>query len=303
VTVPGAEAVSVIIPTHDRSRLVRRAVDSVLAQSVPPAEVLVVDDCSQDDTLAVLADYGERVRVLAATTNIERAAARNWGARESSSPVLAFLDSDDEWEPTKLEAQLPRLAGRPAAAWVTGLRYIDDAGLLTGRTYVPPRDGVDRLVLENPFLGSPSSLLLRRETFDAVGGFPEDRVVQGSEDWIFLNLLRAQGTELGALEEPLVRYRIHGSNDTGDPRQVERSMWAAVGWMADHGLVGGAGEQRLRARTAGVIARGHAAKGGWGPAARWARRSMGVGAPLEGMRAVALAGATACHTKVVGRHR
>jgi glycosyltransferase involved in cell wall biosynthesis len=298
-----SESVSVVIPTHNRSRLVRRAVDSVLRQTVPPAEVLVVDDCSEDDTLAVMAAYGAPVRVLAATRNIERGAARNWGARQSTSAVLAFLDSDDEWEPTKLEVQLPKLTSRPSAAWVTGLRYIDDESRLTGRQYVPSVGGADDLLLENPFLGSPSSLLLRRETFDAVGGFPEDRPVQGSEDWIFLNLLRARGTEILVVQEKLVRYRLHGSNDTGDPRQVERSMWSAIDWMSRRGLVEEAGERRLRARTAGVIGRAHAVKGAWAPAARWARTALLAGSPFEGARAAALVCATACRTSILRRNR
>ena len=96
--------VSIIIPTYNRAPLVGRAVTSVLSQVRAGDEVIVVDDGSTDDTKGALAPFGERIRYLR-TENAGAGAARNRGIRESGNPLVAFLDSDDEWMPGKLELQ------------------------------------------------------------------------------------------------------------------------------------------------------------------------------------------------------
>src|SRR5262249_4621066 len=99
--------VSVVIPTYERRRWVCRAVESVLAQTRPADEILVVDDGSSDGTADELARrFGARVRVLV-QPNGGVAAARNAGVRAARHPLVAFLDSDDCWLPSKLERQLP----------------------------------------------------------------------------------------------------------------------------------------------------------------------------------------------------
>src|SRR4051794_8654152 len=95
--------VAVIIPTFNYARFVGRAVQSVLDQTFPPAEVIVVDDGSTDATAGVLESFGSRITVLR-QQNRGVAAARNLGVRHSTAPLLAFLDADDLWLPRKLEA-------------------------------------------------------------------------------------------------------------------------------------------------------------------------------------------------------
>ncbi len=96
--------ISVVIPTYNRARRVRRAIDSALAQTCRNFEVIVVDDGSQDETQSVLAHYGRRIRVIR-QANKGPAAARNLGIREANHELIAFLDSDDVWVPEKLEIQ------------------------------------------------------------------------------------------------------------------------------------------------------------------------------------------------------
>ena len=106
------EAVSVVIPTFNRAHLVRRAVDSVLAQCWSADEVIVVDDGSTDGTSAILASYGNRIRYIA-QRHAGAGHARNAGIRAARNPLVAFLDSDDEWLPAKLEMQRTVLGARP----------------------------------------------------------------------------------------------------------------------------------------------------------------------------------------------
>jgi glycosyltransferase involved in cell wall biosynthesis len=93
--------VTVIIPTHNRAHLVCKAVANALKQTAPTDEIIVVDDGSTDDTLSALAVYGDRVRILAGKHG-GAGHARNLGIQAAGHPLIAFLDSDDEWMPDKL---------------------------------------------------------------------------------------------------------------------------------------------------------------------------------------------------------
>src|SRR5688572_32276770 len=101
----GAARVSVIIPARNAGRWIREAIESVLAQTAPAHECIVIDDGSTDDTARVAAEFGAPVRVIT-TGGRGVAAARNAGAASATGDYLAFLDADDVWLPRKLELQL-----------------------------------------------------------------------------------------------------------------------------------------------------------------------------------------------------
>ncbi len=120
--------ISVVIPTYNRAGLLPRAVESALAQTRAPDEILIVDDGSTDDTRSVCARWPAPVRYLA-TPNGGVARARNVGIGEARGEWIALLDSDDEWEPTKLAAQFAALDAAPDARWsVTGCTLVDGEG-------------------------------------------------------------------------------------------------------------------------------------------------------------------------------
>lgn len=106
--------ISVVIPSFNRGFCIRSALDSVLTQSLPPHEVIVVDDGSTDDTAAVVATYGRSVRYLV-QRNAGASAARNTGIHAATGNWVAFLDSDDEWKLDKLELQVRELKQYPEA--------------------------------------------------------------------------------------------------------------------------------------------------------------------------------------------
>src|SRR5580658_1669327 len=97
--------VSVIIPVYDREHCVKRAIDSVLAQSFKDFEVVVVDDGSKDGSLQILKSYGDAIHLIC-QKNAGAGAARNAAIRAARGRWIAFLDSDDEWRPDKLECQM-----------------------------------------------------------------------------------------------------------------------------------------------------------------------------------------------------
>jgi glycosyltransferase involved in cell wall biosynthesis len=129
---PGAETVSVVIPTYNRADLLPRAIASALEQTRAPDEVIVVDDGSTDDTAAGCRAWADRIRYLS-VPNGGVSAARNAGIASARGAWIALLDSDDVWEPTKLEVQLTACRTVPDAAWcITGCETVDGAGRSRG---------------------------------------------------------------------------------------------------------------------------------------------------------------------------
>ena len=178
----GSPAVSVIIPTFDRRRRVVEAVRSVLGQTRPPAEVIVVDDGSRDATLASLgllmaeqASWrgGTRLRLLA-SANRGVSAARNLGIRRAHGEWIAFLDSDDAWLPEKLARQLEAVAEQPELL----ICHCDEIWIRNGRRVNPRRIHAKRggWIYEHclPRCAiSPSSVMLHRRLIEEVGLFDE----------------------------------------------------------------------------------------------------------------------------------
>lgn len=113
------ESVSVIIPAYRAAHTIGRAVDSVLGQTYPAAEILVVDDGSPDDLAGALRPYGARVTLLRQEQG-GAASARNLGLDAAQGQLIAFLDADDYWEPEKLERQLAVLQAHPEVGLVAG---------------------------------------------------------------------------------------------------------------------------------------------------------------------------------------
>jgi len=111
---PSTPLVSVIIPAYNATAFLGETLDSVLAQTYPNLEIIVVDDGSTDDTPDLLGSYGDRIRVLR-QANSGQATARNHGAREAHGELLAFLDSDDLWDPDKIARQVELLDRFPTA--------------------------------------------------------------------------------------------------------------------------------------------------------------------------------------------
>lgn len=218
--------VSVVIPTRDRASLLPTAVESALGQSLRGIEVIVVDDGSEDRTAEALERFHGRIRTLR-QERIGVAAARNLGWRESASRWIAFLDSDDWWEPRALERVLAA-AGEDASA-----------GLLAMEAYATLPDGrrtgaVFRKKSRGPYFTTESLLLedagcvltpvVRRDLLERVGGFDETLVSASDCDaWLRLSF----ETRLRAVREPLLNVRVHEGNLSRD-RATNARMWLRI---------------------------------------------------------------------------
>lgn len=197
--------VSAIIPTYNRRELVQRAIDSVLAQTHPVDEIIVVDDGSTDGTgEALRARYGDRIRYHW-QANAGVSAARNTGMALATGRYFALLDSDDRWHPDKTARQVAWLDARPDFGLVLcDVVRVDEAGNTYDvfvRREVLPEDGwALRWLLRNPSL-VPASAMFRREVFERCGGF--DIGLRTAED-IDFHLRVARHWQIGVVEASLV---------------------------------------------------------------------------------------------------
>jgi glycosyltransferase involved in cell wall biosynthesis len=196
-------AVSVVIPAYNADWCVAKAVDSVLAQDCRDYEVLVVDDGSTDDTAAVVARYGDAIRVVR-QRNLGLSAARNTGIRESRGEYVAFLDADDWWLPGKLDRQLALMRARPEVGFCsTAARVEDPEGRLINLWAAAHWQGpfIVHLFGSNADVaGSGSAVVARRRLFDQVGGFDESlRSLEDIDMWMRL----AAVADYACIDEPL----------------------------------------------------------------------------------------------------
>jgi len=167
----GAEAapVSVVVPCYRCADTIAAAVASIAAQTLPPAEVLLVEDCGGDRTLEALHEVAAVraegwIKVIALPANGGPSCARNAGWQVASQEYIAFLDADDTWFPAKLELQMAALSADPAIALIAHRMVVRERGLAPPALRRPVRASIvgrRRLLLNNPF--PTASVVLRRD--------------------------------------------------------------------------------------------------------------------------------------------
>ncbi|UDL03325.1 glycosyltransferase family 2 protein [Marinobacter sp. CA1] len=160
--------ISVVIPTYNRAHNLTRAIQSVLAQTCPPMEILVVDDGSTDGTeQLVQQQFGSRVRYLR-QTNAGSAAARNRGIEHAGGDWIAFLDSDDEWLPNKLATDRAMILATPDLEFLHGNRrhHWSDGRQDNGRQHQPASDFGDKRYLLAVWGIKTSTVVVRRSLLD-----------------------------------------------------------------------------------------------------------------------------------------
>lgn len=219
----GRPLVSAIIPAYGRPRRTQRAVDSVAGQTYRPLELIVVDDGSSPPLAAGLELVGEtleRVRVIRHERNRGANVARKTGIEAASGDYLAFLDSDDEWLPEKIERQVERLeASDRFEASYTGVKQVDARGRLNAVNR-PGRAGdlLDDL-LRGDVIGSYSLVVVSRSALGVAG--PPDPEMPCWQDWEWYLRLAAAGVAFDAVEEPLA-VKHHEGEQLGRDYELRR---------------------------------------------------------------------------------
>jgi glycosyltransferase involved in cell wall biosynthesis len=219
--------VSVVIPNYNYAHYLRETIDSVLAQTYPHIEVIVVDDGSTDASKDILAGYGDNIRTVF-QQNQGVSAARNNGAAESNGEFISFLDADDAWLSTKIEKQVRAFDNDETLGLVhVGVVEVD----ADGNSLVERLEGVEGqvssillMLKREGVLGGGSGLMVPRHVFDEVGGF--DLRLSTSADWdLFYRI--SESYDVAFVPEVLLRYRVHGSNMHGNVEVMEHDMMLA----------------------------------------------------------------------------
>lgn len=232
--------VDVVLPAYNGSAVIRNALESALAQAVP-LRILVVDDGSSDDSAEIARSYGPRVTVMR-QANRGVSGARNTGLSAARAPYVALLDQDDVWQPGKLARQVELMRAHPEVGLVfTDMvllqndgTIVEDGFLLTtpayadlermplgDAAYLLPRGALAQAIVRFNFI-SPSTVLLRREAIQGIGGFDEAfRLCDDAECWMRL-FTRWGGI---AIQDRLVRSLVWEGNAS---RKRDKLIWERI---------------------------------------------------------------------------
>jgi glycosyltransferase involved in cell wall biosynthesis len=216
--------VSAVIPTYNRVAFLCDAIDSILNQSHPVDEIVVIDDGSTDSTLATLKKYGTAIRCIS-QRNQGPSAARNHGMRVAKGDFVAFLDSDDIWVPKKLELQIAFVDKNPEIDFIFGkmVNFHEMTGAETPdiidpevyRYLVEHSANLERffeMLISQNFV-APSSLMARRQSLVQLGFFDESRMIAEDLDYWLRSSVRCKW---GFIDQTLVKRRRHSGNLIAD---------------------------------------------------------------------------------------
>jgi len=213
--------VTCIIPAYNSARYIADALDSVLGQTRPPAEIIVVDDGSADDTVAAVTAYGPRVSCIVQET-AGPAATRNTGIGAATRELIAFLDADDRWHPEKLERQFEYMRANPDLdVCVTQAQNFWDEELA---------EEAERL-RDHPRAGAipgyvSGGMLAHQRAFDRVGRFNPELWFGDSADWFMR--AKSLGVSVHCLDEVLLYHRMHANNITRRLADRSKAEWLRI---------------------------------------------------------------------------
>lgn len=215
--------VSVIIPTRNRSRLLKRTVSSVRSQYGVALEVIVVDDGSSDNTVEMIRGMNDaRITIVGEPISRGVSAARNRGVRLATGEWIAFLDDDDLWAPGKLANQLAVVRGSDRIWACSGSISVTDTLRIVAGTPPPSAEILSRdLPFRNCVPAGASNVIVHRDELARAGLFDEG--LRHMADWDLWIRLGALGLP-ALVAEPDVAYRLHAANASADAEQIEREV-------------------------------------------------------------------------------
>lgn len=198
----------------------RDALNSVLAQTWPHHEVIVVNDGATDSSAAILNEYKDHIHIIT-QKNAGIAAARNTGIAAAKGAFIALIDQDDMWDKQKLERQMAFFEAHPDAhILITHLRHMLQDGMERPFWLKPE-------LLENDLPGYlPSTMLVRRGMYEIIGPYNSEYTLTDDGKWLFD--AKDRGYAIHVLPETLVTRRIHGENNSGNVEKLQSELLKIV---------------------------------------------------------------------------
>lgn len=243
-----APLVSVVIPAFNAAPYLQIAIDSVLAQSYPNLELIVLDDGSTDDTRKILQNYPEKSFYRESHANIGQSATLNKGWERAGGEVFSYLSADDVLLPHAVATAVQRLNAQPKVVMVYGdYDLIDEDGIAFRRVNAPEFN-YQKLLGEVEVQPGPG-VFFRRSAFEQIGGWnPRYRQIPDFEYWIRLGLIG----HFERIPEALAQFRVHADSQTYAPGSIEKSeeILSAIGeFFADTSLPDSVKKLRRRSQA------------------------------------------------------
>lgn len=218
--------VTVIIPTYNHAHFLREALQSLCAQTYTDWEAVVVNNFSEDDTVAVVESFADsRIRLENFSNNGVIAASRNRGIALARGRYLAFLDSDDTWYPEKL-ARCMEQFDDDIGLVCHGLHWFGDQerDVFCG----PEKNATFDALLDKGSCIIPSATLVLKDLAQSVGCFSENMAIVTAEDYHFWIKLAQKGVKMSFIREVLGQYRVHSGNQSGSVYRHLKSVICVV---------------------------------------------------------------------------
>ena len=215
--------VSIITPSYNSAKFIKECVESVLAQTYTNWEMLIVDDCSQDNSkekIVVLCENDERIKIISLDKNIGSAGTRNVAIQKAKGKYIAFLDSDDLWEPQKLEKQLLFMSKNNIAFSYTTYQTISEDGSIDINIIKAPKQMTYHSYLKNTIIGCLTVVIDREKISDI-----EMPNIRSSHDMALWLLIMKRGFVAYGLDESLAKYRVVSSSKTANKIKAAKDVW------------------------------------------------------------------------------
>ncbi len=215
--------VSIITPSYNSEKFIKQCIESVIAQTYINWEILIVDDCSRDDSCLVIekiATHEERIKYFLLDENIGAAEARNVAIRQAKGKYIAFLDSDDLWEPQKLEKQISFMQKEDIAFSFSTYQPISEDGSKLDSIIHAPKIVAYSSYLKNTIIGCLTVVIDREKTGDF-----EMPNIRSSHDMALWLLIMRRGFDAYGLDENLARYRIVLTSNTASKWHSAKDVW------------------------------------------------------------------------------
>lgn len=216
--------ISIVIPVHNAERFLEQTIDSVLAQTYQDWELIPVDDCSTDHSLAILQTYAkkdQRIHPVSMVQNQGAALTRNHGIRQAKGEYLAFLDADDVWRPEKLEAELNFMVENHLPFVFTGYEFADENAVGTGKVVCVPATLSYKQALKNTTIFTSTVLFDRSQIEDQLLMMPNVKSEDSATWW---QILRS-GILAYGLNENLVLYRRSPKTLSSNKLEAVKRIW------------------------------------------------------------------------------
>ena len=215
--------VSIVTPVYNSEKFISETIDSIQNQTYKRWELILVDDCSSDNSYDIISEYiknDKRIRYIKLEKNSGAAVSRNTGIKNAKGRFIAFLDSDDIWLPEKLEKQVKYMLDKKIGFTFTSYRYMKEDGTKTNKVAKAPYKIDYNGLLKNTIIGCSTVVLDRK----IVGNFLMPLVRKGQDTATWLMILRNQKYAYG-IEEILVDYRLVGNSLSSNKIKALKRTW------------------------------------------------------------------------------